>query len=89
MKRTKIVNVAAGKKLATVLDAAKAFGVLTVHQKAAVIKNIRQTVDTGKSMKGVPLNDKEKAQAQQLLAWATMNIMVGNVLCPPDSVEKY
>lgn len=85
----KLVNVAKGKKVNSTLDFCKVFGSLNVEKKTGVIKNLQKSLDTGTTISGKPLKEQEKPAVKQLLAWCTVNLMVGNELCPPETLNQY
>lgn len=87
--KTKRVNVAKGKKVKTILDAAKVFNKLNVEQKTAVIKNLDKALEERISPNGLKVEDKDIPATKQLRAWCMVNLMVGNELCPPENLHLY
>lgn len=85
----KMVNLAKGKKINNTLDFAKAFDKLDVMEKAAVIRNISETLKTGISPRGTVMMAEERGAIERLLRWCTVNIAVGNTLCPPDYLSHF
>jgi hypothetical protein len=82
-------NVAKGKKINTTEDFVKVFSNLTLKQKLAVSKNITDGLKTGVSPRGTKIKDDERSAIEQLSRWCGVNILVGNDLCPPESLHKY
>ena len=86
----KFVNLAKGEKITTTADFAKVFSKLNVDHKTKVIKNLRTTLETGFSPHNqFKLLDKERAATKQLLAWCSVNLLVGDELCPPENINQY
>jgi len=88
-KKTKLVNVAKGKKIKNTLDFATVFGDLDVTKKTAVIKNIQQSLETGITARGTKMTTSERPAVEQLLRWCNVNLLVGNELCPPANINQY
>ena len=83
------VNVAKGKKVETSEDFCKVFGDLDVTKKTEVIKNLQKTLDTGLSPSGIKLKEGQRNSVERLVRWSTVNLLVGNELCPPVSLQNY
>lgn len=86
---TKRVNVAKGKKINNFVDFAKVFTKLNVDQKTEVIKNLENTLATGKSPSGIEVKECERASTEKLKAWCTLNLMVGEELAPAKDIMSH
>lgn len=82
-------NVAKGKKIQTTNDFVKVFSELPLDQKVKVHKNIVDGLASGLSPRGTKIKDNERAAIEQLSKWTGMNLLVGNELCPPETLHSY
>lgn len=82
-------NVAKGKKVTTTADFVKVFSTLTLDQKMAVCKNMNTVLESGVNPSGKKLTEQERPALEQLSRWAGVNVLIGNELCPPESLHQY
>jgi len=89
MARKNVLTLEQRKKIKTPMDTAVAFNKLNVNYKIEVIKNLQNSIDTMKSPSGIDVRPQDVPALKQLLAWCNVNLLVGDEMCPPETLDQY
>lgn len=73
----------------TTIDFAKQISTKSVDVKLSAAKNISECIATGKNPDQSPMTEKQKKGLEQLRAWLGVSIVVGDELCPPETLYLY
>lgn len=88
MKKNKI-TVTVESKVVTTLDFAKAISKRSVDAKLKASQTIQKAISTGIGIDGKVLNDGQIASLEQLNGWLMVNTLVGDEMCPPETLTQY